>query len=71
MFTVKAARVNAGLSVKEAAEKLGITEDTLYRYENGSSSPKIGVAIKMAEVYGRSIDEIDFSVQEGSVKPNQ
>lgn len=66
MFTLKAARINVGLSVREAAEKLGITEDTLYRYEKGLSSPKIGAALKMAELYGRTIDEIDFSVPTSS-----
>lgn len=65
-LTLKAARVNAGLSVKEASALVGITEDTCYRYENGKSSPKIGTALKLAEAYGVSIDMIDFSVPEGS-----
>lgn len=65
-LTLKAARVNAKISVKDAAEAAGITEDTLYRYESGKSSPKIGTALKLALVYGVSIDKIDFSVPEGS-----
>lgn len=69
-LTLKAARVNARLSVKEAAEAVGITEDTLYRYECGKNSPKIVVAIKLAELYGKSIDLIDFSVDTGSEKTN-
>ena len=71
LWTLKAARVNAGLSVKEAATAVGVTEDTMYRYESGKSSPKIGTAKAMASLYGRSIDEIDFSVPEGSDKTNQ
>ena len=69
-LTLKAARVNAGLSVKEVAEVVGVTEDTMYRYEAGKSSPKIVTAIKLAELYGKSIDEIDFSVDTGSEKTN-
>lgn len=67
-LTLKAARVNAGLSVKAAAEAAGVTEDTMYRYEAGKSSPKIGTALKLAELYGVSIDTIDFAVSEGSEK---
>lgn len=65
-LTLKAARVNAGLSVKAAAEAVGVTEDTMYRYESGKSSPKIGTAVKLAELYGVSIDMIDFAVPDGS-----
>ena len=71
MITMRAARVNAGLSVKDAAAALGITEDTLYRYETGKSSPKIGTAIKMAELYGVTIDMIDFAVSDGSEKTDE
>lgn len=65
-LTLKAARVNAGLSVKAAAEAVGVTEDTMYRYESGKSSPKIGTAVKLAGLYGVSIDKIDFAVPDGS-----
>lgn len=65
-LTLKAARVNAGLSVKEAAEAVGVTEDTMYRYESGKSSPKIGTAVKLAGIYGVSIDMIDFAVPDSS-----
>lgn len=71
VMTLKAARVNANLTVKEAAEKIGITEDTLYRYENGKSSPKIETAKTMASVYGISIDSIDFSANTSSEKTNK
>lgn len=65
-LTLKAARVNAGYSVREAAEAVGVTEDTMYRYESGKSSPKIGTAVKLAGLYGVSIDAIDFAVPESS-----
>lgn len=65
-LTLKAARVNAGLSVKDAAEAVGVTEDTMYRYESGKSSPKIGTAVKLAGLYGVSIDMIDFAMPDSS-----
>ena len=69
-ITLKAARINKGLSAKKAAQFAGITEDTLYRYEAGKGSPKIEVALKLAEAYGVSINVIDFSVPTGSEKTN-
>lgn len=66
MFTMKSARVNAGLSVKEVASNLGLTEDTIYNYESGKSSPNIITAIAMAKLYGRTVEEIDFSTPKGS-----
>lgn len=35
--TLKAARVNCGLTQKEAAKKLGLSVDTLSKYERGVS----------------------------------
>lgn len=63
-LTLKAARVNAGVSVKDAAVAVGVTEDTMYRYEAGKSSPKIGTAVKLAALYGVSVDAIDFDGSE-------
>ena len=65
-LTLKAARVNAGISVKDAAKACNVSEGTLYSYEAGRSSPKIGTAIKLARVYGVSIDMIDFSGSENT-----
>lgn len=65
-YTLRAARVNAGKSVKEAAAAVNVSEDTMYRYENGKASPQIGTAIKLANLYGVSIDKIDFGVDVGS-----
>ena len=65
-LTLKAAPVNAGISVKEAAKACNVSEGTLYSYEAGRSSPKIGTAIKLARMYGVTIDMIDFSGSENT-----
>ena len=62
-LTLKAARVNRGLSVKEVADSVGVTEDTIYRYESGKASPKISVVVKMVKLYGVTIGDIDFGEQ--------
>ena len=57
---MKAARVNAQLTLEEAAKELGITKNTLINYENGKVSPRIDMAKKMADVYAIPISEINF-----------
>ena len=59
-MSLKAARVNAGLSQKEAAEKLGISNVTLSNWENGVSFPDAQQIIKICEVYGVSYDNLNF-----------
>lgn len=50
-LTVKAARINAGLTQKEAAKALGISYQTLSRYERDSSQIRQAMLDKMYEVY--------------------
>lgn len=59
-MTPKAARINAGMKQKEAAKELGIGRNTLSGYENGTAIPKLDVAIKMAKLYGCSLDDLIF-----------
>ena len=57
-ITLEAARVNAHLSQKVAAQKLDISPETLRRYENGTSSPNWDMVKKMEKLYGFSMDYI-------------
>lgn len=59
-ISMRAARVNAGLTQTEAAETLGISKNTLVGYEMGKVIPKVDVAQKMAKLYGLSVDDIIF-----------
>lgn len=59
-ISLKAARVNAGLTILEACEKLGISKDTMIRWER---EPWLISAInmdKISKVYNLSIDNINF-----------
>ena len=60
VLTLKAARINAGLTQKEAAAALGITKGTLANYEMGKTVPKIDTAKKMVKLYGVSANHLDF-----------
>lgn len=60
-FTLAAARVNAGLSQKEAAERLGISNKTLCNWENYVSYPGVDMIPKICELYGIPYDQICFT----------
>jgi len=59
-MTLKAARVNRNLTQVEAAEKLGVSKDTLWNYENGRSYPNVQIIKKMEELYKLSYNDINF-----------
>jgi transcriptional regulator with XRE-family HTH domain len=62
-FSLAAARVNAGLSQKEAAEKLGISNKTLCSWENYLTYPSADIVPKICELYGIPYDQINFAQQ--------
>jgi DNA-binding XRE family transcriptional regulator len=59
-ITLEAARVRAGYSLDEAAEKLGITRQTLRSYEADCSKAKAGVLMSAVELYRYPLDLIYF-----------
>lgn len=59
-ITLKAIRVNKGLSQEDAAKAIGISEDTLSNYERGKTYPDIPILKKIEEVYGTSYENINF-----------
>ena len=60
-FSLKAARVNVGLSQKEAATRLGISNKTLCSWENGKTFPDQPMIEKICNLYGMTYDLIDFT----------
>lgn len=61
-ISLKAARVNADLSQKEAAKLLGVSTSTLQNYEAGSTMPDILMSRKIEEVYRFPVDFIFFGM---------
>lgn len=57
-MTIKAARVNAGLTQKEAAEKLGISYQTLSRYENNPGQMPVKMVLDMCDLYHINVDSL-------------
>ena len=59
-ITLKSARVNVGLSQKEVAEKLNVSNKTISAWENGSSMPNVLHITALCGLYGVSYDDINF-----------
>jgi DNA-binding XRE family transcriptional regulator len=59
-ITLAAARVNAGLTQKEAAKALCVSNKTLGAWESGKSSPKAKYVVTLCELYGVQYDNIFF-----------
>ena len=59
-ITLKAARVNVGLSQTEAAKHLGISKNTLSNYEKYVTKPDIEIAKRIASLYCCTVDDIIF-----------
>jgi DNA-binding XRE family transcriptional regulator len=58
MDTIKLARIKAGLSVQEAANKLNISEDFLYKIEEGKRKPSALLKLSMTKVYNCNIKDL-------------
>lgn len=59
-FTLKAARVNARLSQKDAAQAIGISNKTLSSWENGITTPTADRIPVICELYGLPYDQLNF-----------
>ena len=57
-FSLKAIRMNLGLTLDEASELIGVSKYTLSNYENYKTVTNISKINKIASVYDVSVDEI-------------
>lgn len=60
-ITLKAARVNTGLTQSEVAEKLNISVGTLKNWERGKTFPKQPQIEALCELYGVTYDNLFFN----------
>ena len=56
--SLKAARINAGMTQRQAAAALSVNPATIGSWENGMRSPKVELLYKLCEIYRVSIDTI-------------
>lgn len=61
-----AARVNAGLTQKQVAEALNVSNNTVVAWENGTTEPKITQAKALSVLFNMPIDNIIFLPEESN-----
>lgn len=59
-MTLKALRINKGYTQEKAANLIGISVETLAKYEKGLTYPDIPILKKIEEVYDTQYDKINF-----------
>ena len=60
-ITPAAARVNAGMTQRDVAEKMGVSTNTVINWENGKTVPSVSMAWRLSELYGIPLDNIFFA----------
>lgn len=59
--SLKAARVNAGYTQKEVAEKMNVSKATIISWESGSSAPKSYQFKALSEFYKAPLNSIKIT----------
>lgn len=60
-MSLRAMRVNRGLTQEESAQALGVTQKTLHHWENGKTKPSIEMVEPICNLYGCTYDDIDWT----------
>jgi len=56
--TLQAARLKSGKTQAQAAEMLGMSKQMYQKYEYGMSVPAIRTAIRIAKLYGSTVEDL-------------
>ena len=59
-ISMKAARVNAQLTMEDVCEALKVSKTTVFNWENGKSLPDADMAVKLSKLYGLPLENINF-----------
>lgn len=60
-------RVKLGLSQEQLGKYLKLSRDVVSNWESGTTTPKIDVAIKLADTFGCSLDYLFARTEERTV----
>lgn len=50
-ISLKAARINAGMNQTQAAERIGVTKETIINWEKNKTEPKLNQVKMLASAY--------------------
>lgn len=62
-ITLRAARINRGLSREQAGEAIGVSRHVIANWERGLSYPHITLIPRIEAAYGLSYDQLNFLPQ--------
>lgn len=65
-ISLRAARVNANLTLDEASKQLHTTKQTLMNYESGRTSPTVDKLMEICRLYGVRMESILFLPNESN-----
>ena len=57
-MSFRTARKKAGLTLRQVAEKLNVTDAAVAQWESGATAPRAKLLPLIAEVYGVTVDEL-------------
>lgn len=66
LFTVRSAREHAGLSVEDAAAKLGVKVSTLQNWECGRVYPRIETIMRICKLYAVSPENVAWNKRDNT-----
>ena len=58
MEKIKAYRKQCGMSQAELAKRVGVERSAVAKWESGKSLPQAAHLVKLAEIFGCSVDEL-------------
>lgn len=53
---LKKLRKERGLSQQELADEFGVTQQSIYKYENGHAQPDLDMLVRLADYFSTSVD---------------
>lgn len=70
-ITLAAARVNAGLTQKEVAERLHVSNKSIVNWENGNVSPSFATLVTLADMYNVPVDCFSLPTKSALSEPKE
>lgn len=55
---IRALRMDAGMTQQDLANVVGLTREAVAQWENDTAMPRLGAAMKLAEYFGITLDEL-------------
>ena len=58
LTNLKAIREDSRMTQQELADKIGVRRETILHFENNRYNPSLEMALKIARVFGMSVEDI-------------